>query len=157
MRDVWATFRFGAQLRTDAVKFSMFWPYPGTQLYELCLRENLIRPGLDFVGNNNEDSPLRWPVARQLLFRRLPNFYDAALNRFLSDRNAEGYADVLDKLRKLPEPSWQNGGLQELRKRADAINQQVLDAGGEAYLAPFGDRPDILLLQGKQRARPLLM
>ena len=157
MRDVWATFRFGARLRTDALKFSMFWPYPGTELYDLCLRDARVRPGLDFVGNNIEDSPLSWPPARQLLFRRLPRFYDVALNRFLSDRHADRYANVLERLRELPESNWQNGGQSELRERADALNQQVLAAGAEAYLAPFEDRPDVLLLQGKQRSRPLLV
>jgi anaerobic magnesium-protoporphyrin IX monomethyl ester cyclase len=157
MRDVWATFRFGARLRTDALKFSNFWPYPGTELYQLCLREGLVRPGLEFVGNNIVDSPLRWPLARQLLFRRLPRFYDVALNRFLDERNTGRYTDVLDRLRNLPEASWQNGGQRELREQADAINQRVISEGGEAYLAPFEDRPDVLLLQSTHRSRPLLV
>ncbi len=157
LRDVWATFRFGARLRTDALKFSMFWPYPGTELYQLCVREGRVRPGLDFVGNNIEDSPLHWPSARQLLFRRLPQFYDVALNRFLGESCAHSYADLLERLRRLPETSWQNGGRRELRQQADALNQQLLARGDEAYLAPFEDRPDVLLLQGRQRSRPLLM
>ena len=157
MRDVWSTFRFGAELGTDALKFSNFWPYPGTELYDLCVRQGLMRPGLDFVGNNCDDSPLRWPLLRQRLFRRLPRFYDVALNRYLGHAITAGYVDVLEQLQRLPESSWQNGGMQELRYRADALNQQVLDAGKEAYLAPFDDRRDILLLQGRQRARPLIM
>jgi radical SAM superfamily enzyme YgiQ (UPF0313 family) len=157
MRDVWATFRFGARLRTDALKFSNFWPYPGTELYELCLRKGLVRPGLDFVGNNIDDSPLRWPLPRQVLFRRLPHFYDVALNRFLDERNADRYRRLLEQLRRLPEATWQDGGMQELRHQADALNREVLEAGREAYVAPFGDRRDILLLQGRQRSRPLIV
>jgi anaerobic magnesium-protoporphyrin IX monomethyl ester cyclase len=157
MRDVWATFRFGARMRTDALKFSNFWPYPGTELYELCSRKGLVRPGLEFVGNNIDDSPLRWPLVRQLLFRRLPQFYDVALNRFLGESHAELYAALLDQLRNHPETSWQNGGMQALRQRADALNRQVLGAGHETYTAPFADRPDILLLQGRQRLRPLIV
>jgi hypothetical protein len=135
----------------------MFWPYPGTELHELCLRDELIRPGLEFVGNNIEDSPLRWPHSRQLFFRRVPHFYDVALNRFLSERTAAGYAALLEELRRLDERDWQNGGRLELRERADELNQRVLRRGGEAYLAPFADRPDMLLLQGRRRSRPLLM
>jgi anaerobic magnesium-protoporphyrin IX monomethyl ester cyclase len=157
MRDVWATFRFGASLGTDAVKFSMFWPYPGTQLHELCLRDGLMRPGLEFVGNNIQDSPLRWPRARQLFFRRMPQFFDVALNRFLGGRHADRYANLLERLRRLDESDWQNGGRIELRERADSLNERILAHGGEAYLAPFADRPDILLLQGGHRSRPLLM
>jgi radical SAM superfamily enzyme YgiQ (UPF0313 family) len=156
MRDVWATFRFASSLRTDAVKFSMFWPYPGTELYELCLRDGLVRPGLEFVGNNIQDSPLRWPDSRQLFFRRVPRFFDVALNRFLGGRNAERYLSLLERLRRLGEHDWQNGAELELRERADALNERVLRRGGEAYLAPFADRPDILLLEGRHRARPLL-
>jgi anaerobic magnesium-protoporphyrin IX monomethyl ester cyclase len=157
MRDVWSTFRFGAKLRTDALKFSNFWPYPGTELYELCRQKGLVRPGLEFVGNNIEDSPLRWPLARQLLFRRLPQFYDVALNRFLDAQNTDRYAAMVEQLRTIPEASWQDGGMQDLRQRADALNQAVLGAGREAYIAPFEDRRDILLLQGRQRQRPLLV
>ena len=157
MRDVWATFRFGALLRTDAVKFSNFWPYPGTQLYQQCVREGLVRAGMEFVGNNIQDSPLAWPEPRQLLFRRLPRFYDVALNQYLVDGHSEQYTDVLSRLRELPAANWDNGGQQELRQRADAINRQALAAGAEAYIAPFADRPDVLLLQGRQRSRPLLM
>jgi anaerobic magnesium-protoporphyrin IX monomethyl ester cyclase len=156
MRDVWATLRFGARLRTDALKFSIFWPYPGTELYEHCLRQGLVRPGLEFVGNNIEDSPLYWPLARQRFFRRLPRFYDVALNRYLSDRHADRYAAVLEQLRSLPDASWDDGAQQQLRQRADALNQQLLGAGEEAYVAPFDDRPDVLLLQGRQRTRTLL-
>jgi anaerobic magnesium-protoporphyrin IX monomethyl ester cyclase len=154
MGDVWATFRFGARLRTDAVKFSMFWPYPGTELYARCLRDGLVRPGLEFVGNNIQDSPLYWPPARQLLFRRLPQFFDVALNRYLDERNGERYAELLQRLRGLGETEWQNGGQVELRRRADALAERVLARGGEAYLAPFADRPDILLLHGRGRSRP---
>ncbi len=157
MRDVWSTFRFGAQMRTDALKFSNFWPYPGTELYAHCQEKGLVRPGLEFVGNNIDDSPLRWPLPRQLLFRRLSQFYDVALNRFLDEKSPDRYADVLDQLRKLPEATWQDGGMQDLRQRADALNQQVLGSGREVYIAPFGDRRDILLLQGRKRSRPLLM
>jgi anaerobic magnesium-protoporphyrin IX monomethyl ester cyclase len=157
MRDVWATFRFGASLRTDAVKFSMFWPYPGTQLHELCLREGLGRPGFEFVGNNIQDSPLRWPHSRQLFFRRVSRFFDVALNRFLGGRHAARYATLLERLRRLDESDWQNGARLELRARADSLNERVLRGGGEAYVAPFADRPDILLLQGRHRSRPLVM
>ncbi|MBN1610071.1 MAG: radical SAM protein [Polyangiaceae bacterium] len=157
MRDVWATFRFGANLRADAVKFSMFWPYPGTQLHELCLRDGLMRPGLEFVGNNIQDSPLRWPRSRQLFFRRVAQFFDVALNRHLGGRHSDRYAKLLERLRRLDESDWQNGGRLDLRERTDSLNEQVLGCGGEAYLAPFADRPDILLLQGRHRSRPLLM
>ncbi len=157
MRDVWSTLRFGALLRTDALKFSMFWPYPGTELYEHCLRQGLVRPGLEFVGNNIEESPLYWPLARQRFFRRLPRFYDVALNRYLSDQHADRYAAVIEQLRTLPDANWDNGAARQLRQQADALNQQLLGAGEQAYLAPFEDRPDVLLLQGRQRTRPLLM
>jgi hypothetical protein len=80
-----------------------------------------------------------------------------ALNRYLGGKHADGYAALLTRLRQLPEASWQNGGLPELRQQADALNQRVLGAGGEAYLAPFEDRPDVLLLHGRNRSRPLLV
>ncbi len=157
LRDVWATFRFGARLRTDALKFSLFWPYPGTELYQKCIREGRVRSGLQFVGNNITDSPLRWPEPRQRLYRRLPAFYDVALNQFLEARNAEHYRGLMEQVRGLPEASWQSGGQRELRDRANVLNERILDCGGDAYTAPFADRPDMLLLQSQKRRRPLLV
>jgi anaerobic magnesium-protoporphyrin IX monomethyl ester cyclase len=155
-RDLAATFRFGAALGCDAHKFSMFWPYPGTELFEHCLSQGLVRPGLDFVGNNGMDSPLVWPPERQRFFRRIPRFYDVALNRFLPTSQRRHYQKLMQELLMLTDAAWQAGGGEELRRRADGINQATIERGELAYAAPFADRPDVVLLTGKARTRPLL-
>jgi radical SAM superfamily enzyme YgiQ (UPF0313 family) len=157
MRELWSTFRFAARLRCDAVKFSLCWPYPGTSLHQRCVQAGLLPPDLGFVGNNTEQSPLRWPRSRQTFLNRIPHFWDVALNRFTANRQAGEFAAVLEALRRLPESEWRGGGAAALRARADALNQQALASGTEAYTAPFGDRRDILLLQSRHRTRPLIM
>ncbi len=155
--ELWSTLRVTAELSVDAVKFSLFWPYPGTELGEKVIGQGLLRPGLELVGNNVDQSPLVWPPRRTRLLERLVRFYDVALNRARTTAQSGDYArlfrEVLDR-----SVSWfDTGGAAELRRRADRLNRQVLDGGGEAYVAPFPERGDILVLEKRVRARPLLL
>ncbi|MFC1642220.1 B12-binding domain-containing radical SAM protein [Myxococcota bacterium] len=157
MTEVWQTFRSAARLHLDAVKFSLFWPYPGTQLYELCQRKHLIRSGFEFVGNNIQDTPLRWPAERQRFLRRVAGFTDLAMNRFLDLPRTDHYAALLGRLRSMSDVEWEQGGAWALRHEADQLNRTLLQAGQSLYTAPFDDRPDILLLQGRTRLRALFV
>lgn len=155
--DAFTTFHFAASLGWDAVKFSMFWPYPGTPLHQACQREGLIRDDRGFVGNNIEDTPLRWPARQQRLYQRIPRFYDVALNRCLVVPEARHFAALLDEVERQDDTEFEDGGSARLRERADQLVGDVVARGAFAYVAPFPDRYDILLLAGRNRGRPLLM
>lgn len=156
-RDLWGTFRLLGDVRCDAVKFSIFWPYPGTPLYQRCHEEGLIREDLGFIGNNIEHSPLLWPSPRQRFYGRISRFYDLALNRCLVARRQRDYSRLLAELRTLSDAAWEDGGAQDLRERTNQLNADVLAQGQPAYTLPFPDRCDIALLQSKERTRPLLV
>ena len=155
--DAWATCRFATELGCDAVKFSNFWPYPGTALFEHCQREGLLRSDLGFMGNNTDDTPLVWPPEQQRFYRRLARFFDVALNRFRPEPEAPAFAALWNEIEHLPEPDFTDGAAAHLRTRATTLADAVVTRGGEAYVVPFPDRADILLLKGRSRTRPLLM
>jgi hypothetical protein len=155
MSDALGTFRFAAELGWDAVKFSMFWPYPGTALFESCVRHDLVRGDIGFVGNNIDDTPLRWPPRQQRFYRRIARFYDVAMNAHLPEPEAVHFARLLTKVERLDEPAWTDGA-RSLRRRANELIADALERGGFAYTSPFRDRYDIVLLQGRRRSRPLL-
>jgi len=155
--DALDTFRFAARIGWDAIKFSHFWPYPGTQLHAACVRDDLIRDDRGFVGNNIDDTPLRWPARQQRLYRRIARFYDVALNRYLDEPEAPHFAALFAELEQLDDDAFDDGGARCLRERADQLAGDAVARGAFAYVAPFPDRYDIVLLQGRHRERPLLM
>ncbi len=155
--DALHTVRFAAQTGWDAVKFSLFWPYPGTALYDACQRDDLLRTDQGFVGNNIADTPLRWPAPQQRLYRRIARFYDVALNQYLDTPEAHHFAALFAELERQTDDEFEREGAQQLRIRANDLVGNALARGGRAYAAPFADRYDILLLQGRRRERPLIM
>ena len=158
MAELWSTFRLAARVKLDALRFSLCWPYPGTALHDHCRDTGLLQTGLEiFQGNYLTRSPLRWPRQRARFLQRIPRFYDVALNRYLDLRRAKAYAAVLEALRRCPDPEWSDGAAACERERADQLIGEALAAGDQAFVAPFPDRPDILLRQGIARSQPLVM
>ncbi|MBW2457817.1 MAG: radical SAM protein [Deltaproteobacteria bacterium] len=158
MAEVWSTFRLAARIGLDALRFSLCWPYPGTALHDRCRDTGLLKTGLEvFQGNYLTRSPLQWPRQRARFLQRIPRFYDVALNRFLDPRRAQAYGAMLETLRRCSDPEWTDGGLEQLRERADHLIAEALAAGDQAFVAPFADRPDILLRQGIDRSQPLIL
>lgn len=155
--ELFSTFRVTAELSVDAVKFSLFWPYPGTELGQKVMEGGLVRPGYESVGNNVERSPLWWSPRRTRLLERLVRFYDVALNRAREVGPAGEYARLLREVLDRPSSWFDTGGAAELRRSADRLNRRVLDGGDAAYVAPFEERHDILVLEKRGRARPLLL
>ncbi|NOZ88091.1 MAG: B12-binding domain-containing radical SAM protein [Deltaproteobacteria bacterium] len=153
-RDVWDTFRFAADLRPDALQFSVFWPYPKTRLHEEVVRRGLIEKGMDLAGNYLSVSPLKWPGKQQVLYDRLRVIYDIAVNSWFSF--GRPFKALLDKAIEMPDEEWHSGGLGRVRDRAGILVGEMLAGGREMYAAPFPDRPDVLLLLGRKRKRDLI-
>jgi radical SAM superfamily enzyme YgiQ (UPF0313 family) len=70
-----ATVRLNQRLRPDVTECSVFWPYPGTDLYDLCVREGYLR--LD------AGAPKRFMVYRTFHLK-LPGFSAAEVKRAYS-------------------------------------------------------------------------
>jgi len=156
MSDVWATFRFAAELRADAVQVSVFWPYPHTALYELCRSRGLLTDRVALRGNYLSVSPLRWPAARERFYDRIRAFYAAALNRFLPGPGRTRFDAVLRDLIAMPDDEWRRGGARALAAHARKLEKDVGRRGVALYTTPFPERPDILLLRDPGRERPLI-
>jgi anaerobic magnesium-protoporphyrin IX monomethyl ester cyclase len=158
MRDVQATFRFNASLRTAAVRFSMFCPYPCTQAHELCVRKGLIDARAAARGNYFATTPLRWRAAQARFYARIPSLYAAALNRYLHVRTQHGaaFASLLRDLASMPDRAWSQGGQARLRQREASLEERLVAAGKPVYRTPFGGRPDTVMLVGEPRSRGLI-
>ncbi|MBN1917796.1 MAG: B12-binding domain-containing radical SAM protein [Verrucomicrobia bacterium] len=67
-----ATVRLNQRLRTDVTNCSVFWPHPGTELYDLCVREGYV-PADGHV-------PERY-IAYRTCYLKLPGFPAKVVNR----------------------------------------------------------------------------
>jgi anaerobic magnesium-protoporphyrin IX monomethyl ester cyclase len=70
-----ATLRLNQQLRPDVTECSVFWAYPGTELYELCVREGYLVP--------DTKTPKHFMVYRTFHLK-LPGFSAAQVKRAYS-------------------------------------------------------------------------
>jgi len=57
-----ATIDLNRQLAPDGLQFSVFYPYPMTELYDTCVAQGLIRPGVEVTGYYGEESVLDLPT-----------------------------------------------------------------------------------------------
>ncbi|MBI5526850.1 MAG: B12-binding domain-containing radical SAM protein [Deltaproteobacteria bacterium] len=156
MPDVWATFRFAAALRADAVRFSLFWPYPQTKLHEYCWRHRLLDRSV-VRGNYLDVSPLVWSAPQARFYARIHSFYATALNMFLHARSPDGgrFASIMREIRSSPDGHWSKGGRDRLIGRAETIELELLKRGKPVYRSAFKNRPDIVMLLGEPRVTPL--
>ncbi len=152
--DLFETFRCAARLRPDAVQLSVFWPYPGTKLHDQAVEEGLFDPQDQYRGNYLTDSPLSWPERQSRLYRRIRKLASCAINAKLHPK--ADFGAILDVALAMPDSEWDQGGMLELAARVDRHQRDILSTGAFVYVAPFADRPDVLLLAGRGRTRPLV-
>ena len=57
-----ATINLNRQLMPDEFQFSVFYPYPMTELYDICVAQSLIKPGVELAGYYSAESVLDLPT-----------------------------------------------------------------------------------------------
>ncbi len=152
--EVLETFRLAASLQPDAIQISVFWPYPGTQLHDRAVALGLFDPADQYRGNYLGDSPLQWSHGQDRLYRRIRRISSAAVNASLHPKASFG--SLVQRALDMPDEEWNQGGLSDIRRQIDAHQRDLLASGEFVYVSPFPDRPDLLLLAGRKRTRPLL-
>lgn len=152
--DLVQTFRFCAGLRPDAVRVSMFCPYPGTRIYQ----DLVARGALDTaaaVGDFMSSSVLTWPPAMELLLDQALRVYPWLLNQHL-DPAPDGVAALVAWIRGLDPEAWHREATRvELDRREAELLRTISRQGVPHYQAPFPERPDYAFLRADRR-RPLI-
>ncbi len=86
-----------ARIRPSRFRWSVFFPFPGTELYKLCIEMDLIdeeRAGAQ--TNFMDDTCLRFPPEQVQLIGRLRTFYPWFVNARLAGRAGEAFAPLMD-------------------------------------------------------------
>lgn len=153
-KNVLQTFRFCAGLRPDAVRVSMFCPYPGTRIYRDLAALGVVEPaaaGGDFLSS----SVLTWPPAMAVLLNQTLRVHPWLLNQHL-DPVPEGVAALVAWIQGLDGEAWSREETRaELDRRESELLQTLARQGVPHYRAPFPERPDYAFLRADRR-RPLI-
>ncbi|MCD6520534.1 MAG: radical SAM protein [Anaerolineae bacterium] len=56
------TIDLNRQLKPDEFQFSVFYPYPMTELYDICVQQGLIKPGAELTSYYSKQSVLNLPT-----------------------------------------------------------------------------------------------
>lgn len=69
------TIKLNAQVKIDMCQASIFYPYPKTELYELCRRENLITNRYGKFRNFFTDTPLNFTLIERCQIRFIQRYF----------------------------------------------------------------------------------
>jgi anaerobic magnesium-protoporphyrin IX monomethyl ester cyclase len=149
--DVFATYRFCAELRPDAVRVSMFCPFPGTSLYDDLARKGLIEH-TDAVYGFLKRSVLKWPGEMHLFLEKVLAIHPWMLNCCLH----QTAAGLCDRVMSASRETWESKGFQDrLDVSAGELQENLKEQSLPFYDAPFSERPDWAFLKTRRR-RPLI-
>lgn len=151
--DLLETFRFCAGLKPDAVRVSMFCPYPGTRVYRDLAALGEVDPstaGGNFLGN----SVLTWSPGMSLLLDQTLRVHPWLLNQHL-EPVVDGAAELVTWIRAMDADAWIEEGRTELARREAALLTELARQKAPYYRAPFPERPDYAFLRA-DRQRPLI-
>jgi radical SAM superfamily enzyme YgiQ (UPF0313 family) len=149
--DVLSTYRFCTDLRPDAVRLSMFCPFPGTSLHDDLAREGRIEHTGTVYGFLKR-SVLKWSGEMHLFLEKVLAIHPWMLNCGLHEQ-AAGLCDRVDSASR---ETWESKKFQdELNVRAKELQESLQDESLPFYVAPFAERPDWAFLKTGRR-RPLI-
>ena len=151
-----STFDEAAKLRIDAVRPSIFFPYPGTPAYDYCVEHDLIDwDVLESVHNYYTRSVVRgFDDEMHRLIGRVMEVHPILMNAKLGGEVGAAYEPLRELALDTPEDEWSGGVREAVLRMQQDLNARFRATGQEFYGVPFPDRPDAAFLMRK-RARPL--
>ncbi len=153
--DLLSTYRFCADLRPDAVRLSMFCPFPGTSLHAELVSRELIED-IRTVYGFSKRSVLKWPEEMHLLLEKVLKIHPWMLNRNLDGPVGKPSAELCEWILSTDREEWEGRQLpNQLGGRASSLLDDFSANARPHYSTPFEERPDWAFLKTK-RSRPLI-
>lgn len=156
IEELLSTFDLAADLGIDAVRPSIFFPYPGTPLYDYCLERDLIDWNvLANVHNYYSRTVIKgFDSAMSQLLGRIMDAYPMFMNARLAGKVGEAYAPLREICLEASEDDWVDHVRQQVLTEQQDLNRKFRKEKAVFYAVPFPDRPDASFLM-RPRQRPL--
>lgn len=121
------TITFNAELKPYIVWLSTFSPYPGTELYQYCLENDLIdETKWEEVDSYRGGSVLRDEILPDLELKKLRILFRWILNSNLGNDADKIYQDLCQEFRQFPEHEWYDGTAEKKFKSRDAQVDELM-------------------------------
>lgn len=148
--DILSTFRMVARLGIDSTRLCVFYPLPGTEIYDYCVERRLLaRREWD---NFDTVSILKWPADMMLFIEKTVAVFDWIQNMYLDSPCASEYGKLVDKVMGMSGDEWNSG------ESKDWIEETVLENFKRFhemkvvfYHRPFPESPYTSFLYNKPR------
>ncbi len=153
--EVLSTFRFCADLRPDAVRVSMFCPFPGTDIHKDLVSKGLLEDTETVYGFLRR-SVLRWPEEMHRFLEKVLVIHPWLLNSHLDCTVGPWSAELVEWVLSAPGKLWEDENFrEELDVRSGSMLAEFEREGLPHYRDPFPERPDWAFLKTRRR-RPLI-
>ena len=117
------TIRLNAKIKPYIVWLSTFNPYPGTALYQECIKKGMIDESKwDQINSYRGGTVLKDKYLSSLALKKVQVLFRWFLNANLNNVCKKIYMDVIEELLCLDNKKWENG---EVEKRFRQIDQQI--------------------------------
>ncbi|MBW1810284.1 MAG: B12-binding domain-containing radical SAM protein [Deltaproteobacteria bacterium] len=153
--DVLATFEFCASLQPDAVRVSMFCPFPGTKIHDDLVKKGFLAKSEGVYGFGKK-SILTWSDDMHNLLERALNISPWLLNCHLAGPVGATSRELTESILSSDATVWND---EQFRKQLSRRFQDLIvdfeDQNLNFFHAPFLERPDYSFLK-TPRKRPLI-
>jgi len=153
--DVMATFEFCANLQPDAVRVSMFCPFPGTKIHDGLVKKGALKETKVLYGFAKK-SILEWPDDMHNLLEKALVISPWLLNCHLDGPVGRTSQELSEAVLSSDATDWNDELFQKkLHRRFGKLVDDYKDQNLNFYHAPFHERPDYSFLNTR-RKRPLI-
>jgi radical SAM superfamily enzyme YgiQ (UPF0313 family) len=130
--DLEATLDMITALQPGRFRWAIFYPFPGTDIYRLCEKENLLDPEkMEKLDNFYEAPALRMPPEQDLFVRKLQCALPWYVNARSSFDCAPLFQERVSELQKISLPEWKKRAPTFLKE--DRALSEKLTAAGELH------------------------
>jgi radical SAM superfamily enzyme YgiQ (UPF0313 family) len=106
-RDIEATIDLVAAIRPGRFRWSVFYPFPGTEIHDLCVEKNLIDPGKTARTETfYEETCLRFDPETALLIKKLQRCFHWYVNARSGLDVADSFGELVEEIEGLTESEW---------------------------------------------------
>ena len=144
-----STLRLVAELRVDKVRWSIFYPFPGTQLHDRIKDTGAIDwDRYSELPNFDEESCLKWTDDERLLLEKVTALAPLWINSYLTSPISRLYGALADEVEGLSRDEWdekKDWWLSFERKISDLLLEKQIDHYSIRFMKVMAARSSFVL------------
>ncbi len=132
--NVLKTIEVNSRISPNLVRFSFFYPYKGTELFDVCEKNNLLPDDYktNEVMNFDSESILNFDHGFKLFLTKTFKYFDIYLNYF-NPATQNYYKDLIACISECDNKSWNDNGFHSYISTENSNITESLKAKGQSY------------------------